>query len=388
MGCQVALASADGEPLLEEITLACGAGSILPPGREAASFRLLICPFPRRRLLTPIRPMPKPSARLLAAGLGCGALLLGVGLVLRPHQGVTQAAIVEGGQERAVLQLPTDQALPLNSQGRHYPLVPSDPVALAALLVSVEQALRSPETPAAELPGLGHQQQVIYRVLSHQPERSQQVRRSIPVAWQSIYDRHLSARRSFLAMHRSDRKPTTLPAWRIIAPEPAETLIDYYKEAEAATGIEWEVLAAVNLVESGMGRIDGVSVANAQGPMQFLPTTWAQAGVGKGDIRDPHDAIHAAARYLVRRGGLKDIRRGLWGYNNSDNYGNAVLTYASLVKEDPSAYVGLYHWDIHFAAAAGDLWLPVGYNQPRSIAVSTYLSQFPASAPPAGSSGY
>jgi hypothetical protein len=30
-----------------------------------------------------------------------------------------------------------------------------------------------------------------------------------------------------------------------------------------------------------MGRIDGVSVANAQGPMQFLPSTWAEAGIGR-----------------------------------------------------------------------------------------------------------
>jgi len=73
------------------------------------------------------------------------------------------------------------------------------------------------------------------------------------------------------------------------------------------------VLAAVNLVETGMGRIDGVSIANAQGPMQFLPSTWAEPGIGKGNIRNPHDAIQAAARYLVRRGGLRDIRRGLWG---------------------------------------------------------------------------
>lgn len=94
----------------------------------------------------------------------------------------------------------------------------------------------------------------------------------------------------------------------------------YYYAAAAATGIPWEVLAAVNLVESGMGRIDGVSIADARGPMQFLPTTWAEAGIGKGgDIRNPQDAIHAAARYLVRRGGLKDIRKGLWGITTATN---------------------------------------------------------------------
>lgn len=265
---------------------------------------------------------------------------------------------------------------------RRYPSVPAQPKAAADLLESVEAALRDPSTAKADLPDLGHQQQVIYRVLSKDAVRSTEVVAALPLRWRSVAERHLAARREFLRMSRG-RGPSTLPAWRIIPPEPAEQLISHYKKAEAATGIEWEVLAAVNLVETGMGRIDGVSVANAQGPMQFLPTTWTEPGIGAGDIRDPHDAIQAAARYLVRRGGLKDIRRGLWGYNNSDYYGRAVLLYASLMKDDPRAYTGLYHWEIHFNADAGDLWLPVGYNQPRPIAVKDYLRMHPESRPPA-----
>ena len=265
---------------------------------------------------------------------------------------------------------------------RRYPSVPAQPKAAAALLASVEAALRDPSTAQADLPDLGHQQQVIYRVLSKDAVRSTEVVAALPLRWRSVAERHLAARREFLRMSRG-RGPSTLPAWRIIPPEPAEQLISYYRKAEAATGIEWEVLAAVNLVETGMGRIDGVSVANAQGPMQFLPTTWTEPGIGGGDISDPHDAIQAAARYLVRRGGLKNIRRGLWGYNNSDYYGRAVLLYASLMKDDPRAFTGLYHWEIHFNADAGDLWLPVGYNQPRPIAVKDYLRRHPESRPPA-----
>jgi hypothetical protein len=265
---------------------------------------------------------------------------------------------------------------------RRYPSVPAQPKAAADLLASVEAALRDPSTAKADLPDLGHQQQVIYRVLSKDAVRSAAVVAALPLRWRSVAERHLAARREFLRMSRG-RGPSTLPAWRIIPPEPADQLISHYKKAESATGIEWEVLAAVNLVETGMGRIDGVSVANAQGPMQFLPTTWTEPGIGAGDIRDPHDAIQAAARYLVRRGGLKDIRRGLWGYNNSDYYGRAVLLYASLMKDDPRAYTGLYHWEIHFNADAGDLWLPVGYNQPRPIAVKDYLRMNPESRPPA-----
>jgi soluble lytic murein transglycosylase-like protein len=266
--------------------------------------------------------------------------------------------------------------------------VPADPATTAALLTRVEEALRSPATPEADLPALGHQQQVIYRVLAHQKHQATQVRAALAERWRPVLDLHLAARRNFIAMHDPSRRPTHLPAWRILPPERAENLLRYYREAAAATGIPWEVLAAVNLVESGMGRIDGVSVADARGPMQFLPSTWAEPGIGNGgDIRDPRTAIGAAARYLVRRGGLKDIRKGLWGYNNSEHYGRAVLAYAALLRNDPAAYRGLYHWEIHFASSTGDLWLPVGYNQRKPLPASTWLKTNPAGANPTGRSG-
>ncbi len=288
---------------------------------------------------------------------------------------------------RAVL--PQDPTRPASSDGLRYPLVPSDPGQLAALLATVEAALRSSDTPAELLPALGHQQQVIYRVLGHRRELAAEVRAQLPERWRRVFDLHLAARREFIAMHSPSRRPRQVPAWKILQPEPPDNLLRYYREAAKATGIPWQVLAAVNLVESGMGRIDGVSVADAHGPMQFLPSTWAEPGIGNGgDIRDPRTAIHAAARYLVRRGGLKDIRKGLWGYNNSDAYGRGVLLYAQLLREDPAAYTGLYHWQIHYAAAGGDLWLPLGTNQPRPLAVAAFLQQSPASQPPPGSSGY
>ena len=265
-------------------------------------------------------------------------------------------------------------------QPRSYPTVPRAASETARRLAALEIQLRDPQTPADQLPDLAHQQQVIYRVLSLDRQRSQAVLDQLPTRWRSVAERHLAARRAFLAM--SKRRPTQVPAWRIIPPEPLPQLLAHYRKAEAATGIEWEVLASVNLVETGMGRIYGVSIANAQGPMQFLPTTWAEPGIGRGDIRNPHDAIQAAARYLVRRGGLKNIRRGLWGYNNSDLYGEAVLLYASLIKEDPQALVGLYHWEIHYNAQQGDLWLPVGYEQLQPLPVDRYLQLHPRRAPP------
>lgn len=307
------------------------------------------------------------STSLRSTSLG---LLAGLALLL----GGSGCLATDAGAPRAQPQLPR------SGDGRPYPLVPTTATAIANLLGEVETALRSTDTPEPRLPQLGHQQQVIYRRLSRQPDLARQVRASLPDRWHKVFDRHLAARRAFLAMHRG-RPISAVPAWRIIAPEPAEVLLGHYRKAAAATGIPWEVLAAVNLVETGMGRIDGVSVANAQGPMQFLPTTWTEPGIGQGNIRDPHDAIAAAARYLVRRGGLRDIRRGLWGYNNSWHYGEGVLQYAQLLREDPRAYRGLYHWEIHVTTSAGDVWLPQGYHQTQPLAVKTYLERMPASRP-------
>ena len=298
-----------------------------------------------------------------SAGLVLAAALAGLVACASPNE----------AQSNAPTAVPRRQA-------RSYPTVPDGASEVARRLAALERQLRDPQTPAAQLPDLAHQQQVIYRVLSLDRQRSQAVLNQLPARWRSVAERHLAARRAFLAM--SKRRPTRVPAWRIIPPEPLSQLLAHYRKAEAATGIEWEVLAAVNLVETGMGRIDGVSVANAQGPMQFLPTTWSEQGIGRGDIRNPHDAIQAAARYLVRRGGLKNIRRGLWGYNNSDLYGEAVLLYASLIREDPQALVGLYHWEIHYNAQQGDLWLPVGYEQLQPLPVDRYLQLHPRSAPP------
>ena len=275
-----------------------------------------------------------------------------------------------------------------NGIGRQYPTLPQQPQEIASLLSQVEAALRAPNTPAPLLPNLGHQQQVIYRVLARRKPLANAVLELLPTRWQRVAQRQLEARRQFLAMQAGRVRPSLLPAWRVQAPAPATELLAYYHQAAASTGIAWEVLAAINLVESAMGRIDGVSVANAHGPMQFLPSTWAEAGIGRGDIRNPGDAIPAAARYLVRRGGLKDIRKALWGYNNSDYYGRAVLIYAALLREDPAAYRGFYNWEVHLATSAGDVWLPVGYSLPQPIPVTSYLRRMPSSAPPPGTSGF
>jgi membrane-bound lytic murein transglycosylase B len=324
----------------------------------------------------------EPLKRGLMAALTAGLLLsCSVPGSRATGAGSTGTGTEATGTAASGSQQPASAA-PQLGEPRRYPEVPATPEAIATRLVELETTIRDAATPDAALPPLAHQQQVIYRVLARQRALADAVLRLLPPRWQQVARRHLKARREFLAMHRGPAR-TVLPAWRIIAPRPAEELLRHYREASAATGIPWEVLAAVNLVESGMGRIDGVSVANAHGPMQFLPSTWAEPGIGKGgDIRNPRDAIHAAGRYLVRRGGLRDIRRGLWGYNNSDHYGSAVLEYAALLRDDPAAFRGLYNWEVHVATSVGDVWLPVGYIQRTPIKVQHYLTQRPEAAPP------
>ena len=127
---------------------------------------------------------------------------------------------------------------------------------------------------------------------------------------------------------------TELPAWRIVDPRPAAELRRYYREAERRFGVDWEYLAAINLVETGFGRIDGTSVAGARGPMQFIPTTWDIYGAG-GDIEDPHDAILAAGRLLRANGFARDRAGALLRYNNSSAYVRGVTLYAEVMQRRP-----------------------------------------------------
>ncbi|EUA23383.1 transglycosylase SLT domain protein [Mycobacterium xenopi 4042] len=100
------------------------------------------------------------------------------------------------------------------------------------------------------------------------------------------YDRNVDARRQLTAMARVQ---DTLPAWRIEPPPPADELLGYYHEAESQSGVGWNYLAAINLIETRFGSINGVSTAGAQGPMQFLPSTFAAYAEG-GDIHSPATA--------------------------------------------------------------------------------------------------
>jgi membrane-bound lytic murein transglycosylase B len=91
--------------------------------------------------------------------------------------------------------------------------------------------------------------------------------------------------------------PSPVSALRVGTALPVARLRAYYGEGQRRSGVAWQVLAAVNYVETDFGRLREASVAGAQGPMQFMPATWA--AYGRGDVHDPHAAILAAARFTA-----------------------------------------------------------------------------------------
>jgi hypothetical protein len=159
-----------------------------------------------------------------------------------------------------------------------------------------------------------------------------------------------------------------LPHWRIEQPPAAGTLLGYFRLAQARFGVPWRFLAAIEFVETRFGRVHGLSTAGAQGPMQFLPSTWAQ--YGSGSIDSQRDAILAAARFLVANGAPRQIAGALYRYNNSTHYVRAVQDYAGRMRADPRAYRGYYYWQVLYARAGGTVLLPIGYPRARPVPVT------------------
>ncbi|MGD1058031.1 MAG: lytic murein transglycosylase [Solirubrobacteraceae bacterium] len=122
-------------------------------------------------------------------------------------------------------------------------------------------------------------------------------------------------------------------------------LLPIFQAAGTAYGIPWQVLAAINEVETDYGRDLSVSSAGAEGWMQFLPSEWAQYGVdangdGYKDPYNPADAIFAAARYLSAAGGDTNIKAAVYSYNHSQEYVESVMLRAQLLGGTPSELLG------------------------------------------------
>jgi hypothetical protein len=122
-------------------------------------------------------------------------------------------------------------------------------------------------------------------------------------------------------------------------------LLSIYQAAGIQYGIRWEVLAAINEIETDYGRNLNVSSAGAMGWMQFLPSSWKTWGVdangdGKTDPYNPVDAIFTAARYLKAAGADTDLRKAIFAYNHADWYVDSVLMRARFIGGMPSDLIG------------------------------------------------
>jgi murein DD-endopeptidase MepM/ murein hydrolase activator NlpD len=126
------------------------------------------------------------------------------------------------------------------------------------------------------------------------------------------------------------------PAWLVKRESdglPFTTLSSLWRQAGDAYGIPWQVLAAINKIESNFGRNMGPSSAGAVGWMQFMPSTWERWGTdatgdGVADPWEARDAIYSAARYLAAAGGRDDLYRGVYAYNHAHWYVKDVLDLA------------------------------------------------------------
>jgi hypothetical protein len=143
---------------------------------------------------------------------------------------------------------------------------------------------------------------------------------------------------------RAHHAPPPVATGHVPSGRPA-SYIQLFQESAAryCPGLPWTVLAAIGQIESGDGANTGPSTAGALGPMQFLPSTWAEWGItafgeqGPPNIMDPFDAVPAAARYLCAAGGATSagLPGAIFAYNHANWYVTEVL---GLAKEYQQAY--------------------------------------------------
>jgi len=132
-----------------------------------------------------------------------------------------------------------------------------------------------------------------------------------------------------------------------------------WQRAAAAYAVPWQVLAAINKIESNFGQNMGPSSAGAVGWMQFMPDTWLRWGVdadgdGIADPWDAADAIFAAARYLAAAGGQSDISRAVFAYNHAGWYVDEVLQLANVFGSGgPAVTSNLQQLQMSLDAARG-----------------------------------
>jgi soluble lytic murein transglycosylase-like protein len=236
--------------------------------------------------------------------------------------------------------------------------LPQQPALVAKALTATESDLRgaiarwAPKTAPAprDLVLYALYDQRLYRLLARDTKLA-------GAALPALAPRLRATTRDLLAAHRELYRLTPpLPSRAKIKTgpaAPAARLLSYYREAQGRFHVTWDVLASVNFVESKFGKLRNASASGAQGPMQFMPATWARYGLG-GNVHEAHDAILGAANYLHTSGAPRDMRRALHAYNPSPAYVDAVLRYARAMRSDRAMFYELYNWQVFLKTPHGE----------------------------------
>jgi len=298
------------------------------------------------------------AAVLLAAVAVVVAVALGdLGGPGGPTSTATEPALGGGGErgDEAISRYPEDGGVPDPDAS-----LPQRPAALATALSAATSDLRAAVDrwrdegeparggPPADVTRLGLFQQRIYLALGTRPRLARATLARLSGGVRAEARDVLVVRRALGRLNPPTRR-VRFSTGRAL---PADALRRLYERAQRRFGVDWRLLAAVNLVETGFNRIRSNSTAGAQGPMQFIPSTWEQYGMG-GNIRDPADAIMGAANYLSASGAPGDERAALLAYNPSTDYVNSVRAHARSMRRDVRAYYGLYSWQIFVTTPSG-----------------------------------
>jgi len=235
--------------------------------------------------------------------------------------------------------------------------IPKEPAPLAKALAqttaNLEKAIGdwNPKNTAApeSLVLLALYQQRIYRLLTRDSSLATRTLALVPRELQKVSRDLLAAQRELYRL----TPPIGVHAIKVARARPAPALLSYYREAQRRFKIPWNVLAAVNFVETKFGKLRSASAAGAQGPMQFMPATWRRYGLG-GNVQDAHDAILGAANYLHASGAPQNLRNALHHYNPSSAYVDAVVRYARRVGADRTMFYALYNWQVFVKTPRGD----------------------------------
>jgi membrane-bound lytic murein transglycosylase B len=216
-------------------------------------------------------------------------------------------------------------------------LVSQSPPAIVRHLRADEVALRT--ATGARFVAIARDRQIVIRTLARDAQDAAAVAKLAPGERDDI-----AVRRALDTL--SAESPPQVGGVSVGPARHAGTLLSFYEQAQRRFGIRWQLLAAINFVESDFGRARTTARADAQGPMQFEPATWRRYGM-RGNVYSEHDAVLAAANLLAANGGRTDERAALRHYNLSPLYWDAVLHLAHRMAVVPTAFREYYAWKLY-----------------------------------------